>query len=96
MFCVVNKFCSVFYPPYTPNRPPHPPTHTHTHTHARTHTHTHTGSIYCDNSLRIGGMNGEGVRSGAVIGVKTHKSIPVTWTEEHVPKMASNDPKGKV
>ena len=41
-------------------------------------------------------MNGEGVRSGAVIALKTHKPIPVTWTDEHKPKMATNDQRGKV
>ena len=41
-------------------------------------------------------MNGEGVRSGAVIAVKTHKPIPVTWTDENEPKMATNDPIAKV
>lgn len=32
-----------------------------------------TGSLYCDKSLRRGGFPGEGVRSGSVLVVKTHK-----------------------
>ena len=32
-----------------------------------------TGSLYCDKSLRRGGFPGEGVRSGSVLAVKTHK-----------------------
>ena len=57
---------------------------------------THTGSIYSDNALRAGGMNGECVRSGAVIAVKTHKSIPVSWTAEDKPSMAANNTDSKV
>lgn len=32
-----------------------------------------TGSLYCDKTLRRGGFPGEGVRSGSVLVVKTHK-----------------------
>ena len=42
-----------------------------------------TGAIYCDVSLRASGFNGEGVRSGAVIAVKTHRPVPL-WTEGNV------------
>ena len=35
-----------------------------------------TGSLYCDKSLRRGGFPGEGVRSGSVLVVKTHKWKP--------------------
>ncbi len=36
------------------------------------------------------------MRSGAVIAVKTHKSIPVSWTAEDKPSMAANNTDSKV
>ena len=65
-------------------------------TYASPHLHTHTGSIYSDNALRAAGMNGECVRSGAVIAVKTHKSNPVSWTAEDKPSMAASNTDPKV
>ncbi len=41
-------------------------------------------------------MNGEGVRSGAVSVVKTHKRIAVSWTMEDQPSMADHDTNKKV
>ncbi len=46
--------------------------------------------------LRAAGMNGECVRSGAVIAVKTHKSNPVSWTAEDKPSMAASNTDPKV
>ena len=59
-------------------------THTHTHTDTHAHTHTHAGSIYCDRFIMRSGMYGEGVRSGAVIVVKTHRKFGI-WTEPDKP-----------
>ena len=55
-----------------------------------------TGSVYCDNVLRVSGMNGESVRSGAVLVVKTHKPFPTAWTDEDKPRMSSDKPAAKV
>ena len=38
------------------------------------------GSVYCDVSLRASGMNGESVRSGSVLVVKTHHRVKQEWT----------------
>ena len=38
-----------------------------------------TGSTMCDMSLRFAGFTGESIRSGSVVVVKTHTSVP-TWT----------------
>ena len=38
-------------------------------------------------------MNGEAIRSGTVIAVKTHKSRKIQWTDKDSPQMFSN---GKV
>ncbi len=65
-------------------------------TYASPHLHTHTGSIYSDNALRAAGMNGECVRSGAVIAVKTHTFNPVSWTAEDKPSMAASNTDPKV
>ena len=46
------------------------------------------GAIYCDVTLLKSGMCGEGMTSGSVIAVKTHKLSP-KWT-------TPNDPKSKV
>ena len=35
--------------------------------------HNKIGSVYCDGILNSSGMYGEGVRSGAVLVVKTHR-----------------------
>ena len=51
------------------------------------------GAIYCDKTIRGSGMNGEAIRSGAVIAVKTHKSRKVAWTEINSPQILNN---GKV
>ena len=38
-------------------------------------------------------MNGEGIRGGVVVAVKTHKSRKVTWTDSDSPQTLNN---GKV
>ena len=43
------------------------------------------GSVYCDVQLRIAGFNGEEVRSGSVLVVKTHKAT-FNWANVTVPK----------
>ena len=45
----------------------------------------HTGAIYCDESIRSKGLNGEGVRSGAVLVTKTHFYNNITWTDVSTP-----------
>lgn len=40
--------------------------------------------MYCDVNLRKAGFNGEAMRSGTVLVVKTHKSV-VTWTDLNKP-----------
>ena len=69
-------------------------TRTHTHTRARTrmsHTHILLGSVYIDTSLRVAGMNGEGVNSGAVIAVKTHDFKLEGWRKRLVGIFKKND-----
>ena len=39
-----------------------------------------TGAVYCDRMLRMGGFDGEGVQSGAVLVVKIHSPTPL-WTK---------------
>ena len=41
-----------------------------------------TGSQFCDKTLRAGGMCGEGLRGGGVLGVKTHDTR-LQWTDQH-------------
>ena len=43
------------------------------------------GAIYCDAFVRRSGMNGEGVRSGAVLVTNTHFFSNVTWTQPDKP-----------
>ena len=43
------------------------------------------GSIYCDVQLRKAGLNGEEIRSGSVLVVKSHKAS-YSWTNVTVPK----------
>ena len=43
------------------------------------------GSLYCDVQLKAAGFNGEEIRSGSVLVVKTHKTS-FTWTELTLPK----------
>ena len=43
---------------------------------------TFTGSLYHDYGLRAAGMNGEVIRSGRVLVVKTHHSIQQNWARE--------------
>lgn len=43
------------------------------------------GSVYCDVNLRQAGFNGEEIRSGSVLVVKTHKS-KYDWTTITSPK----------
>ena len=38
------------------------------------------GAVYCDRTLRMGGFDGEGVQSGAVLVVKSHSSTPM-WNK---------------
>ena len=40
----------------------------------------YAGAVYCDRMLRVGGFDGEGVQSGAVLVVKTHSITPL-WTK---------------
>ena len=42
------------------------------------------GSVYCDVQLRLAGFNGEEIRSGSVLAVKTHKST-FSWTNATLP-----------
>lgn len=44
-----------------------------------------TGGVYCDVALRQSGFPGEGVRSGAVLVVKTHQTDP-RWSGVHYDK----------
>ena len=46
------------------------------------------GSIYCDVQLREAGFNGEEIRSGSVLVVKSHKAS-YSWTNVTVPKVSS-------
>lgn len=39
-----------------------------------------SGAVYCDVYLKEAGFNGEGLRSGSVLVVKTHKAN-ITWTD---------------
>lgn len=43
-----------------------------------------SGSVYCDVNLKGAGFNGEAMRSGTVLVVKTHKA-QVTWTDVNKP-----------
>ena len=45
----------------------------------------HAGSVYCDVHLKEAGFNGEEIRSGSVLVVKTHKA-KFTWTNITVPQ----------
>ncbi len=47
----------------------------------------HAGAIYFDDNIRIAGFIGEGIRSGAVIAVKTHKS-EANWTGVNKPRIS--------
>ena len=44
-----------------------------------------TGAVYCDVYLKEAGFNGEGLRSGSVLVVKTHKAN-ITWTDLDKPE----------
>ena len=37
------------------------------------------GSVYCDDILKDGGMNGEYLRGGSVLVTKTHSMRPMKW-----------------
>ena len=43
------------------------------------------GAVYCDVTLLKSGMYGEGMTSGSVIAVKTHRLSP-EWTTPDTPK----------
>ena len=42
------------------------------------------GSVYCDGYLKTKKFNGENVRSGSVLAVKTHESM-YEWTDKKKP-----------
>ena len=50
-----------------------------------------TGSIYCDKTLRAEGFCGEGLRSGALLVVKTHDSS-LQWKGEHYKTVKADRP----
>ena len=45
----------------------------------------YTGAVYCDVHLKNAGFNGEAMRSGSVLLVKTHKAN-VSWTDMNKPE----------
>ncbi len=43
--------------------------------------HFSAGSVYCDKSIRMTGFNGEYIKSGSVLVVKTHYHRELFWTD---------------